>query len=124
MDKLKFIDEQMGILDIPYNFGLWKDAIKYPYFVGEITEEETATEDGMEQATLILSGFNRGDFITLENAKEKIKNHFDPICGLRVETESGAIVAFFDTSFYVPTNEAELQRIQINIRIKQWKGRI
>ena len=40
MDKLKFINEQMDILGIPYEFGEWKSTIQYPYFVGEITEEE------------------------------------------------------------------------------------
>lgn len=123
MDVLKFMNEQMGILEIPYNFGEWTEEIKYPYFVGECTEDEAITEDGLEQFIFLLNGFNRGDYATLESAKEKIKEHFDPIGGLRVQTESGSIVAFFDGAFYVPTNEAELKRIQINITIKHWKGR-
>lgn len=122
MDKLKFINEQMGVIGIPYEFGEWTSAVTYPYYVGEITEEPTSTEDGAEQSTLILDGFHRGKFIDLENDKAKIKKHFHPIHGLRASTDSGSIAVFFDGAFYVPTGEADLKRIQINLKIKEWKG--
>lgn len=122
MEKLKFISEQMASIGVPYEFGLWTSDIKYPYFVGEITEEPTETEDGLEQSTLLLTGFHRGKFIDLERVKEKIKAHFPPVYGLRVATEGGAIAAFYDGAFYVPTGEADLKKIQINIKIKHWKG--
>lgn len=122
MDKLKFINEQMGVIGIPYEFGEWTSAVTYPYYVGEITEEPTSTEDGAEESTLILDGFHRGRFIDLENDKAKIKKHFHPIHGLRASTDSGSIAVFFDGAFYVPTGEADLKRIQINLKIKEWKG--
>lgn len=122
MEKLKFINEQMGVIGVPYEFGEWASAITYPYYVGEITEEPTITEDGAEESTLILNGFHRGKFIDLENDKAKIKKHFHPIHGLRASTDSGAIAVFFDGAFYVPTGEADLKRIQINLKIKEWKG--
>lgn len=122
MDKLKFIDGQMTAIAISYEFGEWSSDIVYPYFVGEITESPTMTEDGYEESTLLLTGFNRGDFATLLMAKERIKKHFDPMCGLRSETDSGSIAVFFDGSFHVPTGEADLRKIQINLKIKEWKG--
>lgn len=122
MDKLKFINEQMDVIGIPYEFGEWTSAVTYPYYVGEITEESTFTEDGAEESTLILDGFHRGKFIDLENDKAKIKKHFHPIHGLRASTDSGSIAVFFDGAFYVPTGEADLKRIQINLKIKEWKG--
>lgn len=122
MEKLKFINEQMGVIGVPYEFGEWASAVTYPYYVGEITEEPTITEDGAEESTLILNGFHRGKFIDLENDKAKIKKHFHPIHGLRASTDSGAIAVFFDGAFYVPTGEADLKRIQINLKIKEWKG--
>lgn len=122
MDKLKFINEQMAILSIPYEFGEWSSAIKHPYFTGEITEEPITTEDGLEQSTLLLNGFHRGKYVDLEEIKEKIKKHFHPIHGLRGQTESGSIAVFYGGAFYVPTNEADLKRIQINLIIKEWKG--
>lgn len=124
MDKLNFIKEQMSTLAVPYEFGEWTKAVQYPYFTGEITEEPPLTEDGAEQSTFILSGFHRGKLIALEEIKEQIKKHFHPIFGLRAKTDSGAIAVFFNGSFYIPTGEADLKRIQINLTIKEWKGDI
>ena len=124
MVKHKFISDQMDILAIPYEFGMWTSDVVYPYFVGEITEESVTTEDGLEESTMILTGFHRGKYIDLETAKEKIKQHFHPICGACATTDSGSIAVFFDGSFSVPTGEAELKKIQINLKIKEWKGAI
>ena len=124
MDKLKFINEQMGVIAVPYELGEWTSAVKYPYFVGEYTDEPIETEDGAEESTLILTGFHRGKNILyeLEKAKKKIKKHFPAIEGLRAETDSGTIAVFFDGAFPIPTGEAELKRIEIHIKIKEWKG--
>jgi hypothetical protein len=125
MDKLKFINEQMNdVLEIPYEFGEWTSDIQYPYYVGEITEDMPMTEDGAESSTLILNGFHRGAYIDLERDKQAIKQHFHPVCGLRGMTEHGAIAVFYGGAFNVPTNEADLKRIQINLVIKEWKGAI
>lgn len=122
MDKLKFVSEQMDVIEVPYEFGEWSSDIKYPYFVGEITEEPTTTEDGYEQSTMLLTGFARGKRIDMETVKNKIKSHFPPVYGLRGQTDSGAIAVFFDGSFYVPSGEADLKKMQINLTIKEWKG--
>ena len=122
MDKLKFIDKQMDILAVPYEFGEWTSKIEYPYWTGEFTEEPIVTEDGLEESTLILTGFTRGKYLAMEEQKDKIKKHFDPRNGLRAKTDSGARAVFFNGSFYVPTGEADLKRIQINLLIKEWKG--
>lgn len=119
---LKFINEQMNILAVPYEFGEWTSDNKSIYFVGELHEDEAQTEDGAETATVILTGFHRGKYIVLEEYKEKIKKHFDPINGLRAETDSGAIAVFFAGAFSVPSGEADLKKIQINLKIQTWKG--
>ena len=125
MNKLKVISEQLEAIGIPYEFGEWTKAIQYPYFVGEITEEEPTTEDGLEQSVLFLNGFHRGGaYIDLLEMCQTIKKHFHPVHGLRVETEEGTVVVFYAGSRYVPTNEAELKRIQIDLKIKEWKGEI
>lgn len=122
MEKLKFIKNQMEAIGIPYEFGEWTGEVAYPYFVGEITEEATTTEDGFEQATFMVTGFHRGKYIDLEREKESIRRHFNPISGLRAETETGTIAAFYEGAFYVPTGEADLKKIQINLLLKEWKG--
>jgi hypothetical protein len=124
MNKFKFISDELGVLAVPYEFGEWTKEVKYPYFVGEINETATMTEDGYEESTMLLTGFTRGKYIDLEIIKEKIKSHFNPITGMCAKTDSGSIAVFFNGSNFIPTNEAELKRIQINLLIKEWKGSV
>lgn len=122
MDKLKFFSEQMDTLQINYQFGEWKSDVVYPYTVGEISEEVTDTEDGAERSTMLLTLFHRGEYKDMETIKNKIKRHFPHFCGLRAKTESGAIAVFYENCFYVPSGEADLKKMQINLSIKEWKG--
>lgn len=125
MDKLAFINKQMDILAIPYEFMEWTDDnIPNPYFTGECPSgEEILDEDGSEETTFILNGFYRGkERIELERIKEKVKKHFDPIFGLRAKTSSGSIAVFYENAFYVPIGESDLKRIQITLNIREWKG--
>jgi hypothetical protein len=122
MDKLGFISEQMDLISVPYELLEWTSEVKYPYFVGEYTEDPVTSEDGAEETTLILTGFHRGKFIDLETAKNKIKKHFPAIEGLRADTDGGAIAVFFDGAFPVQSGEAQLKKIEIHLKIKEWKG--
>lgn len=123
MESLQFLCEQLKLLGIPYEFGEWTSELSYPYFVGELTEDPIETEDGAETSTFILTGTHKGNYLDLVKIKEKVKKHFDPIYGLRDSTEAGSIAIFWDGAFFVPTNVADLKRIQINLKIKEWKGR-
>ena len=121
-NKYDFINQQLQSIGIPYEFGEWTKDVKYPYFVGEqSTPEEITTEDGKEVTTIFITGFHRVKFAELELAKEKIKRLFNPITGLRAEIGSGSIAVFFDGSFYIPTGEADLKKIQINLKILEWQ---
>lgn len=122
MDKLKYISEQMDLIAVPYNFGEWTAPVVYPYGVGEITEDPITTEDGAEQSTLLLTFFHRGKMIDLLEIKNRIRRHFPPIYGLRGKTQDGAIAVFYDGFFLVPSGEADLKKIQINLKISEWKG--
>lgn len=124
MDKLKFINEQMDSIAVPYEFMEWTAPVVYPYGVGEITEDPITTEDGAEQSTLLLTFFHRGKMIDLLSIKEKIKSHFPPVYGLRAQTEGGSIAVFYDGFFVVPSGEADLKKIQINLKINEWKGAV
>lgn len=125
---LNFIDKQMDILDVPYEFGEWEwdgeSPVKYPYFVGEFPSPETIdTEDGHRERTLIISGFHRGKAYTLEEIRQRIEAHFDPIGGLRGETEDGsAIAVFYNGAHFPPTGEMALKKIEIQLQIQLWKG--
>lgn len=122
MTALQFISEQMSLLGVAYEFDTWTSGIVHPYFVGEFHEDEPTTEDGAETSYMILTGFHRGKYMVLEEAKNTIKKHFDPIDGLRAKTDSGAIAVFFAGAFNIPSGEADLKKIQITLKIKEWKG--
>lgn len=120
---LKIIKDAMKELGLKYGFGEYSaKPVVYPYFVGEYTETEPFTEDGLQESTFLLTGYSRGSWLTLEDAKERIENYFNRVSGKTVITESGSGVAvFYANSLIAPTADAELKRIQINLNIKEWR---
>lgn len=120
---LKTIADAMSALGLEYAFGVYAgDPVIYPYFVGEYTETEPMTEDGLQNTTFLLTGFHRGTWMELEQAKERIENYFNRVSGKTVITDSGSGVAiFYANTLIVPTGDAELKRIQINLQVKEWK---
>lgn len=118
---LAAMKDAMKFLEINYAFGEWTAAPVYPYFVGEYQEVASVNEDGMQESTFILTGFSRGSWYELEYEKEKIMNYFSKVGGDIVVTENNSVVAFFySESLIVPTGEAELKKIQINLTVKEW----
>ena len=122
MDKKEFISNQMDFLSVPYETEEWTDKITYPYCVGDFSEEEPMTEDGAEQSTCMVTMFQRGSYVEMEIIKEKIKKHFNKTYGLRAQTNSGTIAVFYAGAFYIPSGEKDLKKMQINLRIQEWKG--
>ena len=124
-EALKYISDALEALKIPYSFMEWriKNGGKFPdpYFVGEYTEETPLNEDGLQDSTFILTGTTRGTWLSLEQAKNKIKDKFNPISGSTVILASGAgLAVFYSDSFPVPTEDENLKRIQINLQVKEW----
>lgn len=119
---LKIVSEAMTALGLEYGFGVYSaDPVVYPYFVGEYTETEPMNEDGMQETTFLLNGFSRDSWLTLENAKESIANYFNKVSGKTVIADDGSAVAvFYSNALIVPTGDAELKRIQINLHCKEW----
>lgn len=120
---LKVVSDGMKELGIEYGFGVYKkNPIVYPYFVGEYTETESTTEDGFQESTFLLTGFHRGTWLELEDTKERIENYFNQVSGKTVIADNGSAVAvFYGYSLIVPTGDAELKSIQVNLIIKEWK---
>lgn len=119
---LHVIATELHNIGIPYEFMEWTDPVQYPYFVGEYSEVATSTEDGYKEATVMLTGTTKGSWMELEEARERIENHFHPIHGLRMPVEDGTVVVYYINAFPVPTGEADLKRNQVNLLIKKWKG--
>ena len=123
---LKIVSEGMDSLGIEYGFGEYsgneQGKIIYPYFVGEYTEREAMTEDGLQESTVLLTGFHRGTWEELEDKREEIENYFNQVSGKTVITDNGSAVAvFYAGSIPVETGDAEVKRIQVNLKIKEWK---
>lgn len=122
MSVLGVISTELNRIGVPYEFMEWTDPVQYPYFVGEYSESPATAEDGGKEATLMLTGTTKGSWLELEQFRSDIEELFHPVCGLRISVEDGAVAIFYENSFPVPTGEADLKRIQINLRIKKWKG--
>ena len=121
-EALMLISDGMAALGLNYAFLRWEDEPKYPYFTGEYQEETPTSENGLQEADFILTGFTRGNWLELETAKEKIGNYFNRISGKRVIADNGTAVAiFYNRSLVIPTGDAELKRIEIHLWVKEWK---
>lgn len=118
---LKIISSSLEALGINYEFGEWTSEVVYPYFVGEYQETPPMNEDGLQESTFLLTGFSRGSWLELEQAKEIIMNHFNKVSGKTVIADTGTAVAvFYSNSLVIPTGDAELKKIEINLTIKEW----
>lgn len=124
IEVLETIADVMKEINMPYAFMEYKAKSGKPpktYFVGEYQEMEPASEDGEQNDIFIITGFSREAWLVLEEAKKKIKEAFPPIGGRVAIVGSGSAVAiFYASSFPVPTEDAELKKMQINLSIKGW----
>lgn len=119
---LKVVSDGMAELGLAYEFGEYTAEIAYPYFVGEYTETEPMTEDGLQETTFMLTGFSRDTWLTLENAKAKIENYFNKVYGKTVMVDDGSAVAvFYGNALIAPTGDEELKKMQINLQCKEWR---
>ncbi len=120
ISALKFISEKLERLKIPYAFEEWTaNEVPDPYFVGEYNEVESTEreENGYQETIFILTGTGR-KWLGLEQAKEIIENN---ITETAILPNGNGIAIFYSNSFPVPTGDAELKRIQINLTIKEWR---
>ena len=118
---LKYISDMLTELQIPYEFENWTAEItKDPYFVGTYNEVESATleESGYQEITFILTGTGT-KWVELEAARKKIKNNLPKSAILN---DHSGIAVYYGYSHPVPTGDAELKRIQINLIIKKYGG--
>lgn len=120
-DVLKLIGTGMAALGLNYAFAEWKGKPAYPYFTGEYQESPAVSEDGLQEADFILTGFTRGSWDDLETAKENIENYFYRDGRKTIASSGNAVVISYSNSFVVPTGDAELKRIEIHLDVKEWK---
>ena len=117
---LSYVSNLMGKLSIPYAFMRWEETPPECYFVGEYIEVPSLTleENGYQETTVILRGFTRGSWLLLEQAKAKIEANASKTAILG---NGSGIAVFYESGEVVPTGDAELKSIKINLNIKEWK---
>lgn len=121
IEGFNFIANELEQAGIKYEFGEWaSNPVPEPYFVGEYSEIVPNSEDGEQNTTFMLTGTSRS-WISLEQAKKIIENLFSKVTGKTAILSNGnGIAVFYENAYTIPTDEAELKRIQINLLIKEW----
>lgn len=117
---LGYIGKLLNQLGVPYSLHQWNAEIPSDYyFVGTYSEVAglLKEETGLQECTFILRGFTRKDWLVLERAKALIERNITKT--LILENGNGLSITY-DNSLVVPTYEAELKSIQINLTCKEW----
>lgn len=119
---LKVVKASMQEMGLEYSFKRYRNKPAYPYFVGEYLETDPLYEDGLQECTFILDGFARGAGAenALETAKEKIRNYFTYLGRAFTFDDGTVVVIAYGNAQPIPTDDAELDRIQINLTAMEW----
>lgn len=123
-DGIKFISDAMTSAGILYEFMEYTSSIDdvSSYWVGEYSEAEPITEDGLQEAQFILTGTGKASWLELEEQKDKIEKLFPPTEGRTAILGNGSgIAVFYGNAFPVPTGDGFLKRLQVNLTVKEWK---
>lgn len=122
VNVLSAVSNAMASAGLNYEFAEWGSEVPQTYWVGEYQEIEPMSENGLIESAFILTGTTRGKWLQLEKEKEKIKKEVFPfIGGLIVTADDGSVVAiFYAGSSVIPTGDAELKRIEVNLSVKEW----
>lgn len=115
IEIINYISKMMAKL--PYAYMEWTDEPKYPYIIGEYSEIENSNEDGLIEATFILTITGKDTWLELEKLKEQIKKIFPPIEG---GINGEGIVIYYENSVPIFTGTEEFKRLQINLKAKKW----
>lgn len=119
-ESLKFINDKLTEIGIDYQFAEWNtDPVPNPYFVGEFTEPESPTmeENGSQNTTFMLTGTGT-TWLTLISAKEIIEKSLP---WKLILPNGNGLAVFCSGSLTIPTGDAELKRLQINLSITEWR---
>lgn len=122
MNVLGIIAGEMREIGVPYEFMQWSGKVPDEYFTGEYSEFVGNSEDGARETTFIITGTTRKSWAVLEEYRGRIERHFPAVYGFRMATDDGAAAIFYGNAFPVPTGEADLKRIQINLQVKEWRA--
>lgn len=115
---LKYINEKLTDLKINYAFKKWNKEIVYPYFVGDIKENEPTEEDQFHEYDFTIRGFLRnGTYDELLTVQDQIENLFS-YHTTTLDNGSGVVISYTGMQLL---DEEELKRIEIYLKIEEWR---
>ena len=124
IEALKFIDDTLNGAGIDYEFGQWSSSpIPSPYSIGEFVDSEVMNEDGMQETSFLVTVTSKNSWLELLEVKEKIEELIPAVGGNVAMLDNSCVAIFFESALDIPTDTMELKRIQINLNIKEWKGK-
>lgn len=121
IEALGFVNSIMEELQIPYQFMEWTSEIPDTYFVGEYTEVEPLTEDGMQEADFLLIGTTNQKYLELETVKQELMEHLTTEGITSIMDSGSGIMVAYSNAYPVPSVDEGVHRIQITLKIKEWK---
>ena len=116
-ELLKVINEELLSLGINYEYGEYKGELKYPYAVGEYSENDYQYENNITNGDFILVVFHRGNELDLINIKEQVKERF---ADFRKVVEGGTINVSYRNKLFI--REEDLKKMEIYLDTKTMKG--
>lgn len=116
-ELLKVINDELLSLGINYEYGEYKGELKYPYAVGEYSENNYQYETNVTNGEFILVVFQRGNELDLINIKEKVKNRF---ADFRKVVNGGTINVSYRNKLFI--READLKKMEIYLDTKTMEG--
>ena len=112
----------MDGLGLAYDYEEFAGEVSGPYWVGHYQETEPTTEDGKHEASFVITGTTGGTWIELQRAADSIRAEFPEIGGMTGVTDKGTGYAiWYASATTVPTDTAELKRIEITLNVKYWR---
>lgn len=123
---LQYLNERMSAV-VPYAFGRWEgaaaDASSCYWVLNDYTEIEspTRTENGVQETSIILRGFTRGAWALLEQDKTKIEKH---VPSTSILDDGTGVAILYDFGMIVPTGDADLKSMKINMTIQEWRTNV
>lgn len=120
---LKYLNERMSAV-VQYAFGRWEgtaaDESSCYWVLSDYTEIESPTrhENGIQETSVILRGFTRGAWALLEQDKTKIERH---VPSTTILEDGTGVAIMYGFGMIVPTGDADLKSMKINLTIQEWR---
>lgn len=117
---LEVLNREMDKLNINYSFMRYVcDVPRYPYFVGDYTENEFSPEDQLTSGDINIEGWSRNSLSELLEILETLKTHFNEYSTV----ENGyAVMINYENGEAIDSGEADLYKVIIRLSFKEWKG--